>query len=65
MMPEQEAAINLVKENSTILKALVLLTVVPELQLSTTKRYTLLSAKGIRRWRTRKRLPLDTEVAER
>jgi len=64
MTPEQEqAVVKFVKENPTILKALVLPTVVPELQFSTTKLYTLLRGKGIRKWRGRKRPPLDTEVA--
>ena len=64
MTPEQEeAVVKFVKENPTILKALVLPTVVPELQLSTTKLYTLLHGKGIRKWRARKRPPLDAEVA--
>jgi len=64
MTPEQEeTVVKFVKENPTILKALVLPTVVPELHLSTTKLYTLLRGKGIRKWRARKRPPLDAEVA--
>ena len=60
---DSRTVVKFMKENPTILKALVLPTVVPELQFSTTKLYTLLRGKGIRKWRARKRPPLDTEVA--
>ena len=64
MTPEQEeAVVKFVKENPTILKAFILPTVVPDLQLWTTKLYTLLRGKGIRKWRARKRPPLDAAIA--
>jgi len=63
MTAEEEPVVKFVKENPIILKVLVLPTVAPELQLSTTKLYTLFRGKGIQKWRARKRPPLDTEVA--
>jgi len=60
---DTRTVVKFMKENPTILKALVLPSVVPELQFSTTKLYTLPRGKGIRKWRARKRPPLDTEVA--
>jgi len=63
MTPEQEEAVaKFVKEKPKNPQS-TCPTLVPELQLSTMKLHTLLRGKGIRKWRARKRLPLDTEVA--
>ena len=61
MTPEQEDT-GQMKESPTIFKAFVLPTVLPDLRLSTTRLYTFLGGKGIRKWGARK---LNPEVAEK